>query len=78
MGACDRQLDGPAAGQRAERVIGVGTNSGLGVNRWQSPDLPSPTIICAACDWGGAGWILVELIEPSCIKDEAAAILPSA
>ena len=39
-------------------IIGVGTNSSFEV-RWQSPDLPSPTIVTADAKPGGSGWVRV-------------------
>jgi hypothetical protein len=44
------------------RLIGVGTNENY-VVRWQSPDLPAPTITTGPGKMGGAGWLLFENIE---------------
>jgi hypothetical protein len=67
----------PAAGQRAGRLIGVGTNASFEV-RWQSPDLPSPTITTAPGKEGGAGWVLVELAGHPCGDRAGQPILPGA
>lgn len=38
--------------------IRIGTNKSY-KRIWQSPDLPSPTILAAPDKEGGAGWILI-------------------
>jgi hypothetical protein len=47
---------------RRERLVAVGTNSSFDV-RWQSPDLPSPTLMTAPGKPGGGGWLLVEVVD---------------
>jgi hypothetical protein len=44
------------------RIIGVGTNHSFDTI-WQSPDLPAPAMLTAPSKEGGAGWVLLEIIE---------------
>jgi hypothetical protein len=53
----------------SERVVAVGTGGfdtrrrGNTENRWQSPDLPAPTIVAHyPRECGSLGWLLVELL----------------
>lgn len=48
-------------------LIGVGTNSSFAV-RWQSPDLPAPTVTTSDAKEGGSGWIRMTVF----LCDEAA------
>lgn len=47
---------------RRGRIIGVGTNENF-VPKWQSPDLPSPTITSGPEKAGRCGWLLIEETE---------------
>ncbi len=48
-------------------IIGVGTNINF-EPRWQSPDLPAPTITTSDQKPGGGGWVLIGECDP-CMPD---------
>lgn len=53
----DSRLD---QGQREKYVvIGMATNTSF-VMRWQSPEIPAPTILANPSENGGSGWILIK------------------